>query len=88
MTARMTAEEIFQRDFLDMRAWILDLAAALDRLDRASSDPKDPGLNQSRNRLERIHAALATLQEDRPGRAERIQMIFSLPYDANWRRAG
>jgi hypothetical protein len=83
----MTAEEILHRDFLDMRARILDLATAIDRIDRAASDSKDPGLTEGRIRLEQIHAALATLREDRPGRAERVQMIFSLPYDENWRRA-
>jgi hypothetical protein len=66
--------------FLDARSRLLDLAATLDRLDRgdgtAAADP----------RVERIRQALLTLLETEPGRAERVQQIFSLPYDPDWPR--
>ena len=66
--------------FLDARSRLLDLAATLDRLDRGDgSAAGDP-------RLERIRQALLALLEAGPGRAERVQQIFSLPYDPDWPR--
>ena len=66
--------------FLDARSRLLDLAATLDRLDRGDgSAAADP-------RLERIRKALLTLLETEPGRAERVQQIFSLDYDPDWPR--
>jgi hypothetical protein len=67
--------------FLDARSRLLDLAATLDRVgrgsgaDAASSDP----------RVARIRQALEVLLGDEPGRAERIQQIFSLEYDPAWK---
>lgn len=66
--------------FLDARSRLLDLAATLDRLDRGDgSAAADP-------RLERIRQALLTLLEAGPGRAERVQQLFSLAYDPDWPR--
>ena len=76
-----TAAEILDQGFLVIRHRILDVAAALDRIDRGSSREaidEDP-------RLDQIHAALAVLAERTPGRAERVQMTFSRPYDPAWR---
>ncbi|MGH7134312.1 MAG: hypothetical protein ACREHD_01145 [Pirellulales bacterium] len=66
------------REFLEIRARILELAAALDRIDRAD------GSMAADARLSRIEQGLAALAEAGPGRAERVQMIFSLPYEAGW----
>jgi hypothetical protein len=75
----MTAADTLNREFLEVRARILEIAAALDRLDRAEgSVAEDP-------RLARIHQGLARLQTDQADRAEQIQLIFSLPYDKDWR---
>ena len=64
--------------FLEARSRLLDIAAILDRLDRGSGTVKsDP-------RLEKIQHALIVLAEPADGRAERIQTIFSLPYEASW----
>ena len=64
--------------FLEARARLLDLAAMLDRIDRGggSNDP----------RLARIRQAVGTLVEAGPERASRVQELFSLPYDSNWKR--
>jgi hypothetical protein len=67
--------------FLEARSKLLDLAAALDRIDRgpgAASAAHDP-------RLEKIRQALDILKDNSPGRAERVQKIFSLEYDPDWR---
>jgi hypothetical protein len=72
--------EILDRDFLDVRSRVLDLAAALDRQDRAnrsSSEHPDP-------RLAQLRQALEALLEPGPGRAETVQRIFSLNYDPEW----
>ena len=76
-----TATEILDHDFLSVRHRILDIAAALDRMDRGDSvdDLKDDP------RLARMRTALAILSEPDTGRADRVQATFSRPYDANWR---
>jgi hypothetical protein len=80
MPSSSTAADVLSREFLEIRAKILELAAALDRLDRAEGEVgADP-------RMERIHGGLAALAEAGPGRAEQVQMIFSLAYQEGWQR--
>lgn len=76
----LTALEVLNREFLEVRAKILDLAAALDRLDRAEGSVEDDP------RMTALRAALAVLTEREPERAERVQMIFSRPYDVAWQK--
>jgi len=80
--APLPARQALDMYFLDIRCRLLDLAALLDRVDRGGDRPAlagDP-------RLERIRQAIQTLGDSSPGRAERIQQIFSLPYDPAWER--
>jgi hypothetical protein len=68
--------------FLEARCKILEVAAILDRIGRgrdASTVDHDP-------RVARIREALEVLADHSGGRAERIQKIFSLDYDAEWER--
>ncbi len=66
--------------FLDARARLLDLAAILDRIDRG-------GENAANDlRLAKVRQALEVLRGEGGGRAERIQQVFSLNYDATWER--
>ena len=66
--------------FLDARCRLLDLAAVLDRLDRGAGDvAADP-------RVGRIREAVAVLAGTGPGRAAKVQQVFSLPYDPTWPR--
>jgi hypothetical protein len=67
--------------FLEARAKLLDLAATLDRIGRgagAGAAQKDP-------RLARVHQALEILGSAEPSRAERVQQLFSLDYDPQWK---
>ena len=67
--------------FLEARSKLLDVAAILDRIGRgagASGVAEDP-------RLAKIREALEVLGDQSGGRAERIQQIFSLGYDAQWK---
>jgi hypothetical protein len=74
--------EVLNRDFLELRSKVLELAAALDRLDRA---PR-VGVEAPDGRLAQLRQAVEALLEPGPGRAETVQHIFSLDYDSNWRR--
>jgi hypothetical protein len=67
--------------FLEARSKLLDLAAILDRIGRgagANGVAEDP-------RLAKIRQALDVLGDQSGGRAERIQQIFSLNYDSQWK---
>ncbi len=83
MLPTRAADAVLDRDFLELRGKILEVAATLDRLDRA------PGHHvQGRppdRRLAQLHQALEALLEPGPGRAETVQHIFSLDYDPAWR---
>ncbi len=74
----MPAARALEQYFLDARSRVLDLAAVLDRLDRGAGTT-DPRLAQLRRGIE-------TLLEGDAGRAERVQQVFSLAYDSNWKR--
>jgi hypothetical protein len=78
----LPAAQTLDRYFLEARCKLLDLAAILDRIDRGSgvSDVVEDA------RLEKVRQALEVLHDQRGGRAERIQQIFSLDYDPAWKR--
>ncbi|MEN6406721.1 MAG: hypothetical protein ABFC77_09635 [Thermoguttaceae bacterium] len=62
------------REFLGIRCRLIELAAALDRLDRAGDvEPSD-------FRLPQIRRALEILSSHAPDHAEQVQLAFSLPY--------
>jgi hypothetical protein len=74
------AAAVLDRDFLETRSRILDLAAALDRHDRAPGRMGDP----PDRRLAQLRQALEALLEPGPGRSETVQRIFSIDYDPHW----
>jgi len=76
-----TAPEILQREFLEIRCKVLELAASLDRLQRADGNVAGDA------RLARIREGIELLLEDRSDRAEQVQLTFSRPYDDNWQTA-
>jgi hypothetical protein len=78
MPAR-TARDVFDLEFLPVRAKLLEVAAALDRIERSEgSVENDPRRTQ-------IQAAVQVLLRPEDDRAEQIQLIFSRPYDHDWR---
>ncbi|HUY32138.1 MAG TPA: hypothetical protein VMV69_05110 [Pirellulales bacterium] len=79
MTSPLAAPEVLNREFLEIRAKILEIAASLDRLDRAE------GSVDADKRPEKLRQGLAVLAGRRGDRAEQAQMVFSLPYDDGWR---
>ncbi len=68
--------------FLEARSKLLDLAGVLDRIGRG----QDAAATDTDPRLEKIRQALEVLHDRSGGRAERIQKIFSLDYDAGWEK--
>jgi len=80
---RMSARELLDTGFLEMRTRLLDIAAALDRIERAQGSAE--ARRDARYRL--LHEALRLLADEKPDRAQRIQMLFSLPYDPAWPKA-
>ncbi|APW63792.1 hypothetical protein [Paludisphaera borealis] len=82
MPHQRDALQVLDRDFFEIRSKILEIAASLDRMDRAPAhhgDHPDPRLGQ-------VRQALDALREPGPDRAETIQLIFSLAYDSAWQR--
>jgi hypothetical protein len=75
------AIEVLDREFLEARCKILEIAAILDRIDRA---PARHGEHPD-SRMGYLRQALEATLEPGPGRAETIQRIFSLEFDPNWR---
>lgn len=72
---------MLDRYFLEIRHHVLDVAAGLDRIDRSDG----AGKARSDPRFGKLEEALRVLTDGKPDRTERIQMVFSLPYDADWK---
>ncbi len=71
---------MLNREFLEIRCKILELAAAFDRLERADgSVEEDP-------RMARLREALTAVLEQSGDRAEQVQMIFSRTYEDDWQQ--
>jgi hypothetical protein len=79
MTGERTRDAVLEQEFLPLRAKILEIAAGLDRLDRAAPAGDDGG------RRERLEKAIQLLLADDPSRAARVQLLFSRDYDEQWR---
>lgn len=74
----LSAAEILNREFLEIRCKILELAAAFDRLERAE------GSVEQDTRLARLREALTIVLDQSNDRAEQVQMLFSREYDDDW----
>jgi len=84
MSTTRDAVDVLDREFLQARSRILELAATLDRIDRAPA----PHTHHADRRLAQLRQAIEALLEPGPGRAETVQMLFSLEYDPGWRGEG
>jgi hypothetical protein len=81
MTA-INGKAALDRHYLEARGKVLDLAAILDRIEREGGGAQVRG----DERMNRMGDALRILVEGGEGRAGRVQMAFSLEYDAAWKR--
>ena len=73
MPGIQTASQVLDTYFLETRAKLLEIAATLDRFDRAS----DSKAIHSDPRLAFIQNALKILESSTPGRTETIQRLYS-----------
>ncbi len=81
LPASQSALATLDREYLVVRAKLLEVAAALDRIDRADgSVAEDPRRSQ-------LQRAIEILASPSSQRAPEVQLNFSLPYDASWRQA-
>jgi hypothetical protein len=80
MTKVRSSTDVFEQEFLPIRAKLLEVAASLDRLDRAN------GSLTPESRLKQIQAAINVLLRPEDDRAEQIQLIFSRPFADDWRQ--
>jgi hypothetical protein len=78
MPQTITAPKVFEREFLGVRARLLELGAALDRIGRAS------GFTSGDPRSEKIRQAIEILLGGAANKTEQIQLLFSLPYEEHW----
>ena len=67
----MTRQQILDLYFMDARSKLIDLAAFLDRVDRAGGEPDF--------RLTAFRQALRELDRNEPRRAKQVLMAFSDP---------
>lgn len=75
LPSALTAHQVLDAYFLETRCKLIEIAANLDRMDRA------PGLEELRgdHRLRFIAQALEILASAEPNRAERIERLYSKP---------
>jgi hypothetical protein len=76
----MAAPDVLNREFLEIRGKLLEIAASLDRLDRSA------GSVAGDRRLALLREALEVLMDDRGDRAEQIQLLFSRQYNDDWQQ--
>jgi hypothetical protein len=78
MAALRTPAAVLEQEYLPIRAKILEIASALDRLERAG------GVADGDPRMAQVRAGIETLLRRDEDRAEQVQLIFSRPYDDEW----
>ena len=84
MEKHSVAGEVLDREFLSVRAKLIDIGAVLDRIGRAEGTAADdPEMMDPR--MMQIRESLVILADESPDRAERLQQLFSLDYQDNWR---
>ena len=78
ITAERTAQQIVLEDFMIARARIVELAATLDRIERATGDVDD-----SKN-MQLLMQGMHILCDDEVEKAKRVQLLMSRQYDPHW----
>ena len=75
------AEAVLTREQFKIRAKLIEIAASLDRIDRANGEvDDDPRMMEIRKSLEVLSGSNGD-----SNRAAEIQMIYSRTFDAEWK---
>lgn len=77
-----TSEQILQQEFLLARSKILELAATLDRIDRAQGNVAE----HPQMKLLQSGFKILTDAAGPESRAEQVQLLFSRQYSDAWRQ--
>lgn len=80
MTKTRSTNDVFEQEFLPIRAKLLEVAASLDRLGRAS------GTLEAEAKRRQLQAAIQVLLHPGDDRAEQIQLIFSRAFEEDWKK--
>ena len=78
ISAERSAQQIVAEDFMIARARIVELAATLDRIERATGDVDD-----SKN-MQLLMQGMHILCDDEVEKAKRVQLLMSRQYDPQW----
>ena len=78
ITAERSAQQIVAEDFMIARAKIVELAATLDRIERATGNVDD-----SKN-MQLLMQGMHILCDDEVEKAKRVQLLMSRQYDPQW----
>ena len=72
-----TAAQVIDREYLELRAKVLEIAASFDRIERAEGQRDD--------RMAKIEMGIQILMDAGDDKAKRVQELFSQEYAAGWR---
>ena len=75
-----SSKQILDREFLELRSKLLDIAASLDRIDRAE------GAVGEDQRMQLLADGIKIIASDSPDRAVQIQQLFSREFDPQWKQ--
>jgi len=78
MTISANSIKVLDREYLSVRAKLIDLAASLDRIQRGGESMHGD------QRIDKIRQAAQILAAEATNRTEQIQRLFSLSYDEHW----
>jgi hypothetical protein len=84
-----TSAQVLQEEFLIARCKIIELAATLDRIDRAARESDGESLTELQSKssaLKLLAEGIKILQEPDLHRAQRVQELMSRPYQEDWRK--
>ena len=89
----MNANQLLDRHYLEVRARLLEIAATLDRIDRAKSSATNASESADASgkpldadpRMAQLKQGIELLLSEEDGRAAKVQKLFSLNYDPDWR---
>ena len=73
-----SAEQIVADDFMIARARIVELAATLDRIERATGDVEDS------TNMQLLIQGMHILCDDEVEKAKRVQLLMSRQYEPKW----